>query len=167
MTEILKFYNNELNISKHTHDLVLKSSDFYWEGCHDFIQFVFPTNKPSAYCKIAPLVTKEDIASFKDNHMQCLLWQSFDRFIKFLGIAKTKKSNPHYFEIINFDAFNAKVLTPGHNLLRITRLFESIKLLGYKDLKHDCIELHRFLVKEMNIRMCEYHRTVGFWNQAI
>lgn len=111
MTTIREFYSGKPLLLKNGESLtfqqILFKDNSWWDECHDFIQWIFPTKTPSNYCPTAPLLTPEDAEWLKNNH-SIMIQAAMDRFTAFL------------------DTQNMKVL--NHNHLRITRMIEMHKL---------------------------------------
>lgn len=116
---------------------ILAWPDEELEYTHDFIQWLFPTCQPSAFNPDAPLVGNATIAAFKDDPtLRQAIKSAFERMIRFYGLElHSDKDNQRVVRSANWDARSAKWLTRGnHNLLRITRILASLRLLGLADL---------------------------------
>lgn len=128
MTKIIDFYLGEANMPET--DLTIQSiwnmSDEKLEYGHSWVQWAFPLTEPSNFNPDAPLLTEEDILLFKENPiLQSNLLTSFIRFINFLGISLENE------KLIQNDNFQPILWTqPNHNWFRITRVLNSLKLLG-------------------------------------
>ena len=156
---IVEFYRDVKNESKPCgyayFDIIHNWSDDDWEGIHDFIQWIFPLKEPSNFNPDAPLLHDDDIALFKaDKDLQEALFQSFHRFLKFLGlrcqyipgVPSPGGNIPPYKWVTspivagqNGDEFFTKAQVekkmqvweyPNHNWLRVTRCLHSMRLLG-------------------------------------
>lgn len=121
---------------------------------HDFIQWMFPLEEPSAFNPDAPLVTEQDKREFRqDSLLQNSLRRSLARFLVFLGLEMTKDGSVR--KGPNFVQRSAVWIAPNHNWLRITRLLRSLRLLGlevearqvWKCLQH-LHEVERFVSEE-------------------
>jgi hypothetical protein len=99
------------------------------EGCHDFIQWLFPTKTPSRILPDAPLLDDETIAILKGSSTFHLRFErSMLLMLDFLGIRV--ESTDWKVRPINF---HRHWMTPNnHNLLRMSRMMESCRLLGYE-----------------------------------
>lgn len=94
-----------------------------WEGCHNHVQWVFPTDQPSQFNLNAPLVTRNTIDAFENYiELSSQLDNAFRRFIRFLN--ETLSSN---FE------FGSWLTPDNHNLLRITRVIRCMNLFGMRE----------------------------------
>lgn len=90
------------------------------ERTHDYIQWMFPTRTASAFNPKAPIVTPQDQVAFtQDGELRSNLAASLSKFLGFLKLPlPAGASRPHW-------------VHPGnHNYLRITRVLESLELLG-------------------------------------
>lgn len=115
------------------------------EHCHDFIQWMFPLDEPSALNADAPMVTKEDRAAFRsESQLQSAMRRSLSIFLVFLGLAIT--ADGRVVPGAQFDRRLSLWKYPNHNWLRITRVLKSLRLLGFeKEAKMlwDCLkQLH-------------------------
>lgn len=99
------------------------------EECHDFIQWLFPLNEPSAFNADAPLVAEQDRAAFRaDSQLRNALRRSLALFLGFLGLKMTDGGRVVRGE--NFGRRRAVWSHANHNWLRITRVLKSLRLLG-------------------------------------
>lgn len=134
----IQFYNNE-KVCEYTFDEVMAFSDEKLEACHDYIQWLFPLNEPSNYNPDAPILSQEEIDIFKTNQeLKAKMIQALSLMCNFWGF-----ENKIFGEGIGFpltiNNINPKITrllapTYSHNLLRITRVLKSLKLLGLSDL---------------------------------
>lgn len=169
MTELIKFYNNEPNVSGFTHKQVVQFDDAMWETCHNSIQWVFANREPSQYNLNAPLLTDEDVTSFKrDTVIWMRAFDSFDRFVTFLGIDQREfysMLKPGVVDpIISKIDFENRVILPNHNWLRITRCIKFFVEIGEielaKSFKDFCSSQHKKYRAAMST--CN-----AFWNSAL
>src|SRR5581483_7741036 len=73
------------------------------ETVHNFIQWLFPLPEPSGFNPDAPLITEDDIATFKsDKLLQANVRKSFERMLAFFGLEMDK--NGQVAEGPNFSA---------------------------------------------------------------
>jgi hypothetical protein len=116
-------------------------SDDELEVVHDFAQWLFPLPEPSVYNPDAPLLTDDDIATFRhDPVLQANVRKSLDRILTFLGLAMTGSrvvEGPNFAERAR-DVWQE----PNHNWLRVTRILRSLMLLG---LENDALALFEWL----------------------
>ncbi len=130
MSQLLDFYRGDAADSegRYLQDIwTWPDSDL--EAVHDFIQWLFPLPEPSRFNPDAPLLTPEDIAAFlSDEQLRRSLRRSFDRIVKFLGLAE---AGGKIVDGPNFAEREGDVWAlPNHNWLRITRILRSLTLLG-------------------------------------
>ena len=102
------------------------------EQCHDFIQWMFPLEAPSAVNPDAPLLTEEDEAAFRQEPLlRSSLRRSLGFFLNFLGLAISPDGR-----VDRNEKFHERIAlwrTANHNWLRITRVLKSLRLLGCED----------------------------------
>ena len=129
MSRLLEFYRGRgLDSEGRTLAQIWDFSDEEMEDYHDFIQWLFPLREPSQYNPNAPLLTEEDIASFRaDPTLGVHLLRSLDRFLDFVGLVRREG------RIEPGGAIQQKraVWTiPNHSWLRITRVLHCLRILG-------------------------------------
>jgi hypothetical protein len=130
MSRLVEFYRGQnADTEGRLLNDILAWSDDELEEVHDFIQWLFPLMEPSQYNPDAPLLTKEDIAVFRnDPVLQANLMKAFDRILTFLGFSL---SDGEVVEGRNFTARIPDVWAGlNHNWLRISRILRSLTLLG-------------------------------------
>jgi hypothetical protein len=132
MSRLLDFYRLAKRDSERRKlDEIWGWSDDELEECHDFIQWMFPLDEPSAFNADAPLVTEEDRAAFRaEPQLQAAMRQSLSVFLAFLGLTITGDGR-----VIRADNFNQRLALwkyQNHNWLRITRVLKSLRLLGFE-----------------------------------
>lgn len=132
MSKLIDFYQyNGVTDGGYSLESVQGWSNDKLEVCHDYIQWLFPTNERSVYNPTAPILTLSDCEIFCQSALlKSRLSNSFIVFLKFLGLeyvegvvvqAKDFESRCVVFQVAN------------HNWLRITRVILSLKLLGLLD----------------------------------
>lgn len=132
MTQLVEFYR------LHARDSEGRMLDEIWswpeeelEHCHDFIQWMFPLDEPSAFNPDAPLVTKEDQTAFRtEPQLQAAMRRSLSVFLAFLGLAFASDGT-----VVRADNFPRRLPLwkyQNHNWLRITRVLKSLRLLGFE-----------------------------------
>ena len=92
---------------------VLKNSDQWWENCHNFIQWVLPTDEPSVHNQYAPVIKYGKQAFWMGSYGK-KIEEAADRFIEFL-------KSPEAGDI---------TLPYNHNRKRITRALKSFAYFG-------------------------------------
>ena len=143
-----KFLTNQANDFKGRNlDLIWQYSDAEIDSNHDFIQLIFPTNKPSRnsfhgyYLDNELLIDQlRNNAVVKENLMKSAAW-----FLGFLGRNKSWTSG--------YD----------HNQLRITRAIESLRLLVSDEAANEFFQSILSLVKDPAIIN---PATIKFWEEA-
>lgn len=169
MSKILDFFSFSSPDSKGRYfedylDLSFKEM----EECHDYIQWMFPTNQPSQCNPNSPVLTKEDIQSFrKCPYLQHRLRMFFLQWLSFSGIK-------YYHRGMSMTMIDANALknvfvprltsygTLNHNWLRITRVLTCLKLLGL-DTEHD--DYFHFLNCLYELGIFDPH-TFKFWKNT-
>jgi hypothetical protein len=110
------------------------------EAVHDYIQWLFPTAKASQFNPNAPLLDGETIELFcADQDLNARLSQSFGLMLDFYGLTRVGHADAtvvskaaHYGERkANWQDAPAGYL--NHNLLRLTRILETLNVLGLLD----------------------------------
>ena len=105
--QLQKFLLNEGPDNRGRYVLEILSKDnYFWEHTHDFIQWIFPTDKKSWYNRKAPVLTEKCEAPY--------LLLSLQRY-------------KQYLETVTLTPYN-------HNCLRISRILRSLSLLSTKDI---------------------------------
>ncbi len=140
-------------------------SDDDLEVVHDHIQWLFPLPEPSQYNPDAPLLTEQDISTFRgDEAMQANLRKSFERILPFLGLTLTNSGV--VIEGPNFSTRRGDVWgAPNHNWLRISRILRSLTLLG---LASEAQTLYRWLDATYSSRRFPITaETFQFWTAAV
>jgi hypothetical protein len=131
MSRLVEFYRG------HARDTEGRRLEEIWgwnddalEEAHDFIQWLFPLPEPSQFNPDAPILSADDIRTFRGEPLlQAHLQRSFERILRFLGLALAPDG-----KVVSGDNFAARVpdvwAYPNHNWLRITRILRSLTLLG-------------------------------------
>lgn len=136
-SQILSFYNGDAG------DHRGRRLEYIWtwdhtrlEDVHDYIQWLFPTARPSGVNPHAPLVTDEVRAAFAtSSDLRGRLRRSFEVMLDFYGLRlEVSEDGTTVVRGENFDDRRRNWLTYGnHNHLRITRILTSLRLLGLPD----------------------------------
>jgi len=162
---VTAFYGGDSDDRGRTLDEILAWNDENLESVHDYIQWVFPTRRPSGVNPHAPLVTTATVEAFTtDAALRQRLRQAFERMLRFYGLRErdgTIEPDPERF------APRARVwLHAGnHNHLRLTRIMESVATLG---LRSDARALQRCLVERVAPESGRVSSaTLGFWQRAV
>ena len=150
LVEILAFDNGELEFN------------------HNYVQWLFPLAQKSAFNADAPVLTDNDIATFKGNEkLRANMLVALNKMLTFYGFKLIQ--NDEGVAIVLSDTFNAQkenwVSLGNHNLLRLTRILNSLNTLGLSD-----------YAKAMFIALEQVYQantsaigtvTWNFWKQAI
>jgi hypothetical protein len=145
-------------------------SDEDLERTHDYIQWLFPLAEPSGFNIDAPILDDGTVSQFRANaDLRRRLQTSLIRMLSFYGleihgtVPLTVTRAPNSGERIE------NWLTPSnHNHLRITRILESLKLLGLGEQARaffDCLaDIYRVESVKATPRISE--ETFTFWQAA-
>jgi len=144
------------------------------EICHDYIQWLFPLRVESEFNEDAPVLTDEDVATFRQA-FNCELEQygplarnylvAIENFTNFLGIEAV---GPGPYDFVLAKDFPERKYTWtqfNHNALRITRFLTSMSILGQEHyaqhllafMKHEAAE-HHFAISD---------ETMAYWDDAL
>lgn len=157
----------------------LEADDTYLEGCHDFIQGVVPLHEESRFATTYPILTEETVEKAKQSEtIKKNLILAKERMERFYGIGK------YYDDKKIEDWFNKGPRnTANHNLLRVTRIIRSLRLLGLETEAQDFYEtVKKSLIKFIDELMSNkmefwrydrgidlkklYDNTQVYWNKA-
>ena len=96
------------------------------ENTHDFIQYIFPTIEKSNYNPNAPLISENLRRLFSENEVaQENFCKTCRLFLHFCGFRCAKST-----ELFVPKLGGSFLSRPGHNLLRITRVLNSLNQIG-------------------------------------
>jgi Opioid growth factor receptor (OGFr) conserved region len=132
---IVAFYSGGRDDRHRTLDEILGWPDDRLEAVHDYIQWLFPDRRRSPVNPSAPVVTDSTTRAFAARaDLRERLAASLDRMLAFYGLGRAR--NPDGTVHIALDAASfprqsSNWLRPGnHNHLRLTRIMQSLTLLG-------------------------------------
>lgn len=158
MSKIIDFYRGECPT---TEGVFLKDimgwSDEALEVAHDYIQWLFPLNELSNFNVDAPILTQEDTAIFvTDPELKEKVKESFQRMLKFF---KMKIED----EKVVYDKTEVPMwlMAFNHNMLRVTRIIKSLRLLGHESYAysfHEALMNHSGHLSE---------NTLQYWQDAL
>lgn len=162
-SRIVEFYRREKPDSEG------RMLEEYWgwgndtlEQLHDFIQWMFPLNEPSAVNLDAPLVTREDQDAFRrEPLLQSSMRRSLSVFLNFLGLEM--RQDGHVDRRANFGQRISLWRASNHNWLRITRMLKSLRLLGFEKEAREVWKCLRQL-HEKEGYVSEH--SFGYWREA-
>ncbi len=123
--DVIDFYNGTYNptVPYNIEDIVNANFGF-WEGCHNFIQWVFPLMEPSNHNPDAPIITDPE-TYFHLNKNNVV--QAVEKFCSFLGIVVYVENYDQYIHTLHYPRIQEWWVDGNHNLLRITRLLKFLK----------------------------------------
>lgn len=150
-------------------DEILGWDDEALERVHDFIQWLFPLDEPSAFNPNAPLLSPADRDAFhQDPRLAANLRRAFTRMLAFYGFALEDASGrPMVIRAASWDVRRANWMHANdHNHLRLTRILKSLMRLGQPEL---ALALYERLLTEANDagpgRISP--TTIRYWKDAI
>lgn len=159
---LLAFYRGEGSTpSGYTFQTVLGWPDAEWEYVHDFIQWMFPNDVPSAFNPDAPLLTPELVKLWAaDPQLRDNLEAAFSRWLRFVGVERDNGGNFRFAASPNLGVWGSR----NHNWLRITRVLKCLRLLHRGD---DAKRLFAFLETVVAPRFWIDATTLHFWRDAV
>jgi hypothetical protein len=107
-----------------------------WDGrrvetLHNFIQWLFPLDVPSANSFKAPILTKEEIAEFKtDPELRRRLMESLRMMLRYYGFQFADDGSAIE-KAKDFETRSGWLYPENHNYLRISRILNCLVLLGF------------------------------------
>ncbi len=134
MEPILRFYRQEApdDRGRFLHE-IWRWDHEKLEQVHDYIQWLFPTPGRSAFNPGAPVLTPDVITEFQDDEtLRARLRHSLETMLGFYGLQPSEgDAAVSISRETNFAERSRNWLSPGnHNLLRLTRILESTRVLG-------------------------------------
>jgi hypothetical protein len=163
---ILAFYRSE-GVTAEGHRLreILEWDDVRLEEDHAFIQWLFPTFRPSGFNRNAPVLTDEVADEFRrDASLRENLLRSFDRMLCFYGLLRTPNgivTGP------NWDKRRKSWLVYGdHNYLRITRILDSLTSLGLEETALVFLKCLKEIAASDDGRREIDPQTLDYWRRA-
>jgi len=142
-------------------------SDADPEYTHDYIQWLLPLKKYSLYNKSAPILSAKTIDAFKkSSDLQDNLLSSFKVMLTFYGFEFSDgiKSSITPSSIFDQKA-NKWIRNNNHNFLRISRILESLSILGFKAFSHQFLSALLALDKIHTGRFGA--KSIEFWKKSI
>lgn len=149
---------------------ILNFSDHDLEYSHDYIQWLFPTITASAFNPSASTLTSADISEFNSNPiLQQNLLCSFVRMLRFYGMVYRRDGSIHLRPDFETSENGQNWLTSGnHNFLRITRILESLILLGLREPAYTFYKvLSDKIISNPTYREIITPRTFHFWRNVV
>lgn len=153
-TPILDFFRGTKTTPEgHTYSSVMMMTDHQLEGDHDYIQWLFPTSKPSMFHDAPPLTEYEAQVMSADPDIRRKVLAAFDRILQFWGFVR------HEGRVLPRGGVTPPVMTEfNHNWLRMTRAISSLRELGHREWAS---ALCNALLRYPNTQMSRQ-----FWEQA-
>ena len=137
------------------------------EEVHDYIQWLFPLDKPSSANQYAPILTSTDIHVFAQGaDLRERLVQSLRTMLNFYGLTlEGTLESPTVLLGPTFPSRAAEWLRPyNHNFLRLTRILRSLWLLGCRDHARALLGcLESIYIDNVHIIG---EKTIHFWRRA-
>ena len=166
---LIAFYRGtEGNNNGVTFDQILGWDDTRLEAVHNYIQWLFPLRTVSGPNPTAPILDNQTIQTFQnDPALKNQVLRSFHRMLTFYGLQIDERTQvvsraPNF----NFRA-SVWLLNPSghHNFLRITRILDSMRLLGLSNYCNPFFNVLQDIARhegQGNIG----DRTLGYWKAA-
>ncbi|GEM_PF-700076 len=149
-------------------DQILGWDDFQLESVHNYIQWLFPLEKPTAYNPTAPILDAITIRAFcEDTALKAQLLRSFRRMLTFYGLQMNEATKT----ISRAPTFNARacvwLINPAghHNFLRISRILRSMHILGHPDYSASFLTIMRDITHREGNGIIP-GATLSFWENA-
>lgn len=143
---------------------ILKQSDAWLERTHDYIQWLFPLKNKSGANPGAPLVDARLSIAFERYEMgSSQMLQAFDRMLAFYGLerdAMNIEKGPNW-----VDRKENWFTHPTHNDLRITRIINSMSILGMNSYAQIFLNALLTLPDEPDCGFC--NEAIEYWKSAI
>jgi hypothetical protein len=153
----------------YTLDGILSEDDSWLERKHNYIQWLFPLNKPSDAVPGSPIISEQEIELFRtDAGLKSKLMFSFQRMLQFYGfkLESDSDNHPRVVKTQNFDKCISNWLSPqNHNFKRITRILESLTLLGLPDMALIFFDALRKIYIDDSATIGR--TTYRYWEQAV
>jgi hypothetical protein len=143
---------------------LLVQDDDFLERCHEFIQWLFPLNTPSAYHPHAPVLTTDELKILGEQAHEGTA-RAFERMLRFYGLRS--RTDGRVSPGPNWDERMVEWVPEfTHNSQRLTRILRSLTLQGHE---RRATALLEFLTGLFSDRLCPPSRLVerGHWVQAV
>jgi len=163
MSQLIEFYRGTCTGPRGRNlERIWAYRDNEMEYHHDFIQWLFPLQEPSQFNPDAPVLTEEDIRTFReDASLRENLSRSLERFLSFLGLARDEG---RIVPGLGFERGRGVFTSPNHNWLRITRVLISLRLLGLESDGQALLACLQDLVKNGQATITT--DTLHYWQNA-
>ncbi len=164
-SEVVAFYKGtEPDTEGRTLEEILAWDDGKLEAEHNYLPWLFPVVKESAFNIYEPLLSKADIRAFSDDEtLRERLARAADRMLRFYGLTRDQD------KVSKGETWNARRgewLSPrNHNYNRITRILTCLSVAGLGDLAKGLLtclsELHEEFPELISVQ------TINQWRSAI
>ena len=165
---LINFYTSDgLDSLERSFTSLLSFDENQLENEHNFIQTMFPLHEPSNMISNAPILTREIAALLSTNKI------ARERFLKallifrnFLGITgtssiiSTRKTSID--NVIRQKRIVLWLYNGNHNILRVTRIIRSLRLVG---LEREALDFYRDVSHEGHAAGLE-SKTLAYWRRA-
>jgi len=170
LNELLAFYKGGLvHPDGYTLEGILAEEDYWLEAIHNYIQWLFPLTRPSEAVPGSPVISQREVKLFLASaELKSKLLLSFQRMLKFYGftLAFDPAKHPIVVKAPNFDIRKSNWLTPqNHNYKRITRILESLTLLGLPEMAFLFFTALKELFQDESLTIG--WSTYRYWEQAV
>ena len=138
------------------------------ESTHDFIQWLFPIDKPSPVNPLAPTLDAETAAAFRhDPQITSRLLKSLDVMLTFYGLKRVAAAAGVTVQRApNFPRRAPEWLSPGdHNLRRLTRILRCLHLAGLNPEARALLAALQTIAKEYPAAATG--NTLHYWEDAL
>lgn len=160
LINLMKFFRNEEPNSEGCKlEDILQYSFSKMECQHNFIQWIFPTKERSQYNSTAPLIIDSFKNEFQDDPLaKRYFCESCQLYLNHIGFSCVRgdivcSPNPFIFYQL-----------PSHNLLRITRVLNSLNQIGNTECSG---KLYKALITEVERHPLKVNQTtVDFWKMT-
>jgi hypothetical protein len=151
-----------------TLDQILGWNDAQLESVHNYIQWLFPMRTQSGFNHTAPTLDAATIQAFQgDPALRNQMLRSFRRMLAFYGL-QMNEATRGISRAANFDV-RARVwlYSPAghHNFLRITRILQSMSLLGLSEYSRAFLAILGDIVNNEGQDIISL-QTFGYWQRA-
>jgi hypothetical protein len=138
------------------------------ERVHDYIQWLFPSNRRSQFNWSAPILDNQQITTFRNSdELKSTLLKSFKLMLSFYGFqCVDTDENIRISKSSEFAKRKIVWLNYGnHNYLRITRILKSLLILGLERYAQEFFYCLQELYYEEEKLIGE--KTFNFWQQVV
>lgn len=169
MNEVAAFYRGEVvHPDGYTIDDILGWDDYKLAVKHNYIQWLFPLKKASAQVPNSPILSAKEVELFRsDPVLRRGLLRSLERMLRFYGFTLTvgNDKQAHVIRNDDFDTRRKDWLTPNnHNYRRISRILESMRLLGLGEMSRLFLQALKDLYRDDSSQIG--WTTYSYWKEA-